>query len=171
MRISTLPTLLAIGALSVASLGACGDKAKKKTVTTAPVVADDPGASSDSAQPNSDSDSNSMDKSASLEEVVYFAHDSTVLDEGARKDLEENVGWMGEDKTRVLTIEGHTDETGTSDYNLALGERRARVTKEYLVRMGVESKRIQIITYGEERPASSADDSMNRRSVFVATRK
>ena len=164
MRISILlPILLAVGALS---LGACGDKAKKKTTT--PVVADAPGGSDDTNEPISDT--SSVDPSASLEKVVYFAHDSSDLDDGARKGLEENANWMGEDKERVLTIEGHTDESGTTDYNLALGERRARVTKEYLVRMGVDGKRIQIITYGEERPASS-EDSMNRRSVFVATRK
>lgn len=167
MRISTLPILLAIGALSVVSLGACGDKAKKKTVATTPVVADAPGGSDDTTEPVSES---SSDSSATLEKVVYFAHDSSDLDDGARKGLEENANWMGEDTGRILTIEGHTDETGTTDYNLALGERRARVTKDYLVRMGVDGQRIQIITYGEERPASS-EDSMNRRSVFVATRK
>lgn len=168
MRKLTLPILLVSGALSVASLGACGDKAKKKTAATTPVVADAPGGSSESEAPVSDSsDENSA---ANLEEVVYFAHDSSDLDDGARDGLQENATWMEEDGSRVLTIEGHTDETGTTDYNLALGERRARVTKEYLVRLGVDDKRIQIITYGEERPASS-EDSMNRRSVFVATRK
>lgn len=168
MRNSTLPILLLSAALSVASLGACGDKAKKKTVATNPVVADAPGASDDKATPVTDTDTG--DTAASLEEVVYFAHDSSDLDESARNGLQENADWMGDDTGRVLTIEGHTDETGTTDYNLALGERRARVTKDYLVRLGVDGKRIQIITYGEEKPAST-EDSMNRRSVFVATRQ
>jgi peptidoglycan-associated lipoprotein len=168
MRKQTLPILLVSGALAAASLAGCGDKAKKKTVATNPVVADAPGGSNDEATPTTDTDSG--DTAASLEEVVYFAHDSSDLDDSARNGLQENADWMGEDTGRVLTIEGHTDETGTTDYNLALGERRARVTRDYLVRLGVDGKRIQIITYGEEKPAS-AEDSMNRRSVFVSTRK
>ena len=160
MRIPTLPILF----LSLAVLGgACGDKAKKKTVATTPVVA--PGPAEETQEPITE-----VSDAASLEKVVYFAFDSSDLDDEAKKHLQENAEWMAEDTSRVLTIEGHTDEAGTSDYNLALGERRARITKEYLVRLGVEGDRIQIITYGEERPASS-DDTMNRRSVFVATRK
>ncbi len=167
MRNSTLSLLLLSGAVSIATLAGCGGKDKKKTVTTTPIVADSSGASTDGAEPVT---TESTDSSANLEKVVYFAHDSSDLDDGARNSLQENADWMAEDKTRVLTIEGHTDETGTTDYNLALGERRARVTKEFLLRMGVDGTRVQIITYGEERPASS-EDSMNRRSVFVATRK
>jgi peptidoglycan-associated lipoprotein len=165
MRNLTLPVLLLSGALGAASLAGCGDKAKKKTVATTPVVADAPGPSGDSQEPASEGDS-----SANLEKVVYFEFDSSDLDEAAKADLQENADWMAEDTSRVLTIEGHTDEAGTTDYNLALGERRARVTKDYLVRLGVDASRVQIITYGEERPASS-DDALNRRSVFVATRK
>ncbi len=168
MRKSTLPLFLLSGALSVASLSACGDKAKKKTVATTPVVAEAPGPSTDNTGPSSDT--GNVDPSASLKEVVYFGHDSSDLDESARTGLQNNADWMGEDASRVLTIEGHTSEVGTTDYNLALGERRARVTKDYLVRLGVDAKRVQIITYGEERPASG-EDSENRRSVFVATRK
>ncbi len=168
MRNIKVPMLLVSGAVIIASLGACGDKAKKKTAATNPVVSDSSGASDNQAMPVTDTDTG--DSAASLEEVVYFTHDSSDLDDSARNGLQENADWMGDDTGRVLTIEGHTDETGTTDYNLALGERRARVTKDYLVRLGVDGKRIQIITYGEERPASS-ENSMNRRSVFVSTRK
>lgn len=166
MRILMVPVLV----LSVATVG-CGDKSKKKTVaTTAPAVADVPGPEGESQAPVSEEINDEPKQAANLQDVVYFAFDASALDDEARAKLQDNAKWMGEDETRVLTIEGHTDETGTSDYNLALGERRARVTRDYLVRLGVDASRVQIITYGEERPASG-QDSLNRRSVFVATRK
>ena len=146
----------------------CGDKPKKKTVASQPVPTETAGPSLDQTEP--DTSGEAKVDPATLQEVLYFAFDSSDLDDASRGRLEENAKWMKEDESRVLTIEGHTDETGTSDYNLALGERRARITKEYLVRLGVDGSRVQIITYGEERPAGS-EDSLNRRSVFVATRK
>lgn len=106
----------------------------------------------------------------SLHDVIYFEFDSAVLSDESRASLNENAAWLQEDPTRTLTIEGHTDEVGTSEYNLALGQRRAQAAKEYLVRLGIAADRVEIITFGEERPASSVD-SENRRSVFVATKK
>lgn len=156
-------------ALSFLLVGACGDKAKKKK-TTATTVPDE-SSGSDSAEGNGPDSSSENTAAAELKDVVYFGFDQADLDDAARDNLQKNADWMAEEASRVLTIEGHTDESGTSDYNLALGEKRARVTKEYLVRLGVDAPRIQIITYGEERPASSTEDSLNRRSVFVATRK
>jgi peptidoglycan-associated lipoprotein len=103
-------------------------------------------------------------------DLLRFAFDSSDLDEAARGKLAENAEWLKKDGARTLTIEGHTDEVGTPEYNLGLGERRARATKDYLVRMGIQEKRISIITYGEERPAGS-EDSKNRRSMFIATKK
>lgn len=108
--------------------------------------------------------------SASLEETIYFEFDSNALDDRARSALEENFKWLQEDEGRTLTIEGHTDDKGTDEYNLGLGENRARTARDYLIRLGIDASRIRVITYGEERPASR-DDAENRRSVFVATRK
>jgi peptidoglycan-associated lipoprotein len=102
--------------------------------------------------------------------VIYFEFDKSELSEAARQELANNATWMKEDPKRTLRIEGHTDEVGTPEYNVALGERRARAAKDYLVRLGIDGKRIKIITYGEERPASD-DDAQNRRSVFIATNK
>ncbi len=145
---------------------ACGDKAKKKTAASSSVV-DAPGPD----ESNTPNEMTAEEKRlAELQATVYFSFDSSDLDEAARSSLQENANWMKEDASRVITIEGHTDEVGTTDYNLALGERRARTTKEYLERLGVDGSRVQIITYGEERPAGT-EDSLNRRSVFVATRK
>jgi peptidoglycan-associated lipoprotein len=151
--------------LALALLVGCGDDSKKKTTTpSAPVVADTPAASDEPAAAESGPDP------ASLQATIYFEFDKSELDGAAKAKIEENAKWMKEDPNRVLTIEGHTDEVGTTDYNLALGERRARQTKEYLVALGVDANRIQIITYGEERPASN-DDALNRRSMFIATKK
>jgi peptidoglycan-associated lipoprotein len=105
-----------------------------------------------------------------LEQIIYFEFDKSDLDDAARDRLNKNAEWMREDAARKLTIEGHTDEVGTPDYNLALGERRARTAKDYLVRLGIAAERIEIVTYGEERP-TSGEDALNRRSVFIATKK
>ncbi len=165
MRSSTISMFL----LSLTVAVACGDKPKKKTVASSSVATEAPGPESDSEDATPEEDTNEV-APASLEDVLYFAFDSSDLDEESKARLQNNAEWMKEDSSRVLTIEGHTDEAGTTDYNLALGERRARITRDYLVRLGVEAGRVQIITYGEEKPAGN-EDSLNRRSVFVATRK
>lgn len=165
MRISKTFSILLVSLLAIG----CGGKDKKKTSASQTVSTDVPGSVADS-EPSDQGGDNSDLTSAELQDVLYFAFDSSDLDDEARARLQKNADWMKEDESRVLTIEGHTDETGTTDYNLALGERRARITRDYLVRLGVDASRVQIITYGEERPAGS-EDSLNRRSVFVATRQ
>ncbi len=167
MRPSMISSLSLSSFFLLAALASgCGDKAKKKTVASTPIATEAPGpAVEDEPTPEEATAS-----AANLQDVLYFAFDSSDLDDDARGRLQNNADWMKEDASRVLTVEGHTDEAGTTDYNLALGERRARITKEYLVRLGVDGARVQIITYGEERPAGT-EDSKNRRSVFVATRK
>jgi len=107
---------------------------------------------------------------ANLGEVIYFEFDSSDLNEESRNTLEQNAEWLRGDEVRVLTIEGHTDEAGTPAYNLALGERRARAAKAFLTRLGIAETRVSIITYGEEKPAGS-EDTLNRRSVFISSKK
>ncbi len=103
----------------------------------------------------------------SLTEVVFFEFDSAQLSEDGRNALAANAEWLLQDPTRTLVIEGHTDEAGTDEYNLALGERRARAAQDYLLRMGVPAERVEFVTYGEMKPAG-AEDSENRRAVFVS---
>lgn len=156
---------------SVCGMVACGDQSKK-TDTVPPAM--NTGAETETAEPETTTTETAEpmppEDSAKLGEVIYFEFDSTELSLEARNQLNENAAWLKEDPARTLTVEGHTDEVGTPNYNLALGERRARATKEYLVRLGIEADRIDIITYGETRPAAE-DDSLNRRSVFIATKK
>jgi peptidoglycan-associated lipoprotein len=109
-------------------------------------------------------------KDPNLQEIVYFEFDSSQLDEAGRAKLEENAEWLKKDPARTLTIEGHTDEVGTPEYNLGLGERRAQTSRDYLLKLGIDAKRVSIITFGEEKPAGT-EDSKNRRSVFIATKK
>ena len=165
MRTTTF--ILAITCM--ASLAACGSKSKKNNSTVT-----DTGSGTGTGNEASSKDGTTIapdiGTDPSLQEIVFFEFDSTELDEAARKKLEENGEWMKADAQRTLTIEGHTDEVGTPEYNLGLGERRAQISRDYLLRLGIEPNRISIITFGEEKPASS-EDSENRRSMFVATRK
>jgi len=102
---------------------------------------------------------------------VYFNFDSSEISEEARSILEEKATWLSENNDVKISIEGHCDKRGTTQYNLALGERRAESVKTYLVALGVDGSRISTISYGEERPAveGSGDDvwSKNRRAEFV----
>lgn len=102
---------------------------------------------------------------------VYFGFDSSELSEEARAILEEKAAWLSENIDAAISIEGHCDERGTTEYNLALGERRAESVKSFLVALGIDGSRISTISYGEERPAveGSGDDvwSKNRRAEFV----
>ena len=102
---------------------------------------------------------------------VFFATNKSVLTTAARDTLRKQAAWMRKNKDVTVTIEGHADERGTREYNLALGERRANAAKDYLLTYGVSGGRITVISYGKERPVNSASTpvawSQNRRSVTV----
>jgi peptidoglycan-associated lipoprotein len=102
---------------------------------------------------------------------VFFAYDSSVLDDTARQTVERQAAWLQQFPAVTVTIEGHTDQRGTTEYNLALGERRAAAVKSYLGSLGIDPARILIISYGKERLANPADTeeafAQNRRAVTV----
>jgi peptidoglycan-associated lipoprotein len=102
---------------------------------------------------------------------VYFTVDQSAIDDSARVVLAGQADWLAQNPAYNVTIEGHADEQGTREYNLALGARRANAAREYLVSMGVSADRIQTVSYGKERPAElcSAEScyAMNRRAVSV----
>ena len=104
---------------------------------------------------------------------IFFATNKSVLTTAARDTLRKQAAWMRKNKDVNVTVEGHADERGTREYNLALGERRANATKDYLLTYGVSGGRITVISYGKERPVNSASTpvawSQNRRSVTVKT--
>jgi len=102
---------------------------------------------------------------------VFFATNKYNLTTAARDTLRKQSTWLRKNKKITITIEGHADERGTREYNLALGERRANAAKDYLMTYGVSGKRISVISYGKERPVNPASSplawSQNRRSVTV----
>ena len=102
---------------------------------------------------------------------VFFATNESVLTTASRDTLRKQAAWMRTNDSLSFTIEGHADERGTREYNLALGERRANVAKDYLMTYGISGNRLSVISYGKERPVNSGSNplawSQNRRSVTV----
>jgi peptidoglycan-associated lipoprotein len=102
---------------------------------------------------------------------VFFDTDSSELSNQARATLDKQAQWLGNYNRYAFTIEGHADERGTREYNIALGARRAETVREYLVSRGVSGQRMRTISYGKERPVAVCNDiscwSQNRRAVTV----
>lgn len=102
---------------------------------------------------------------------IFFATDSSVVDAQGQSALDKQAAWLKSNTSTNITVEGHADERGTREYNIALGERRATAAKSYLVSQGVPAGRISTISYGKERPSTTGNDegawSQNRRAVTV----
>ena len=102
---------------------------------------------------------------------VFFATNKSSLTTAARETLRKQATFLRKNKSLNVTIEGHADERGTREYNLALGERRANAAKDYLMTYGISSDRISVLSYGKERPVDGGSSplawSKNRRSVTV----
>ncbi len=107
-------------------------------------------------------------------QTIYFAFDSSELSEAARRTLQQNSEWLQAHQDLNVVVEGHCDERGTIEYNLALGERRASAVRDYLTSLGLARGRMRVITYGEERPVDRGHTesawSQNRRAAFVLER-
>ena len=104
---------------------------------------------------------------------VFFAYDSYSLAASAQATLNKQAKWLKANPSVAIAVEGHADERGTREYNLALGDRRASAVKDYLMSQGISSNRISTISYGKERPVKSGSNdtawAQNRRSVSVRT--
>jgi len=102
---------------------------------------------------------------------AFFDYDKSSIRPDAKRSLDENAKWLKANPNAALTIEGHCDERGTGEYNLGLGQRRAKAAKDYLVSAGINPKRIKTISYGKERPFVPGHDESawkwNRRAHFV----
>ena len=105
------------------------------------------------------------------DDTIYFDTDRYNIDSADAAALTKQAGWLGQYPNKRITIEGHTDERGTRDYNLALGERRANAAKNYLVSVGIPATRITTVSYGKERPIALGSNesawAQNRRAVTV----
>jgi peptidoglycan-associated lipoprotein len=159
-------TTLMVGFLAVG----CASKKPKNDQDGAANGADGANAGL-SLELNGDSDNG---KAGGLK-TVYFGFDSSDLDSSTKAEVEANAEFLKSNANVDIQVEGHCDERGGRQYNLALGERRAKAIRDQLVASGVESKRITTISYGNERPKAEGNDesawSQNRRANFVITAK
>ncbi len=158
--------------LSTAVLSACG----KKKLDTLPPVADgttyDPNQNgtggADAIVPGSQEDFLAATNGA---DRIFFDTDRFNIDAQDQAILQSQAQWLARYPNKRLVIEGHCDERGTRDYNLALGERRANAAKNYLASLGVDSSRIQTVSYGKERPQATGSNeqswAQNRRAVTI----
>lgn len=124
----------------------------------------------ESSAMNYDASGSDSGKIAGLE-TVHFDYDRSALASDAKKKIQGNVAWMQKNKDASLSIEGHCDGRGSNEYNIALGERRAKAVRDYMVSLGVSASRLSTVSYGEDKPLamgeSEADHKKNRRANFV----
>ena len=102
---------------------------------------------------------------------IFFDFDKSTMRDDAKPNLNEDLQWLNANPTEQITIEGHCDERGTAEYNLGLGERRAKAIRDYLVAAGIDARRIKTVSFGKERPFVLGQDeaawAWNRRAHFV----
>jgi peptidoglycan-associated lipoprotein len=147
---------LAIAVFAALALGACASNPLDQNQTGA----------AGAAVPGS-----AQDFVVNVGDRVFFETDSTELTVQARSTLDKQAQWLQSYNRYAFTIEGHADERGTREYNVALGARRSQVVREYLAARGIEPSRMRTISYGKERPVAVCNDiscwSQNRRAVTV----
>ena len=155
--------------LLVAGLS-CSSKDKKADEDSAAVAAGEPDANVSAKDMSFDPEGSDGGKISGLS-TVNFEYDKATLTSVTRDLLKENANWIKGNDNVVVQIEGHCDTRGSVEYNLALGERRAKSVKSYLESLGVDPKRMTIISYGEEKVIDSGDSedahAKNRRANFV----
>lgn len=165
LRTASLSLILALGLV----LSSCGSSSKQDTDAVDPSFSSVDEQAQDALRVNSDSDSGT----AGGLRTVHFDFNSAALTPAARSALQNNVEFLRRNSNVRVQIEGHCDERGGVQYNLALGERRARSIRDYLISMGIEARRISTISFGKERPIAFGHDesawSQNRRGNFVIT--
>ncbi|PYO48763.1 MAG: peptidoglycan-associated lipoprotein Pal [Candidatus Rokuibacteriota bacterium] len=160
-------------AAAPAPTGSASTTASTPPPAPAPVQSDTPTAATTTPAPSSTARPAVQDFAAVPELVdVFFDFDKYDIRPGDAKTLDANANWLKSNSSHLVLIEGHCDERGTNEYNLALGERRAKSTMNYLVSQGVQANRITIISYGEERPQCTEHNeacwAKNRRAHFLA---
>ena len=179
--------------VALALVGACG---KKKPPVARPTSPPPPASSTTTGRPPgppepvrepvpvpaepiasdnlSSTDIDTLNKNSPFQ-PVFFAYDEDVIDALGQQSLNHNAELMKKYSTWIVTIEGHSDERGTAEYNLALGERRALAARNYLVSLGIPAEHLRTVSYGKEFPFEPGHDegswSKNRRAHFVVTSK
>ncbi len=165
MRFKLLSTLAA-----VALLGACASD-PAPTATTGGTGAAAPAAPAATAAAPGIRPGSQEDLVQNVGDRVFFDFDKSELRPEARRTIERWAAWMRQHGNVTITIEGHADERGTREYNIALGERRATAARNFLVSQGIDARRVATISYGKERPAVLGSNEgawrQNRRGVAV----
>lgn len=150
-----------IAIVMIAMLAITGCASKK-----APNSAADLGLNANNAAPGS-----SQDFTLNVGDRIFFDTDSSVIRADAQQTLAKQAQWLNRYPNYKITVEGHADERGTREYNIALGARRAAATRDYLAAQGVPANRMRTISYGKEKPVALCDDiscqTQNRRAVTV----
>jgi peptidoglycan-associated lipoprotein len=157
--------LLAVGSLA---LSACASKAPKELPPDPVPVTSNSGQSQGVAIPGSQAD---FVARMMGDDTIYFDTDRYNIDSIDAAALGKQAAWLGQYPAKRITIEGHADERGTREYNLALGERRANAAKNHLASLGIDPGQISTVSYGKERPIALGSDesawAQNRRAVTV----
>ena len=163
--------------IAIISLSACQHKSKDSSAKSDEVQVESDNETYQTVDSAKEAEAMDQQTQAAIQEIevqdrVFFGYDSSDLSGDAKKILDTQVSWLKSDPNIKVTIEGHCDERGTREYNIALGEKRANSAKKYLITGGIDAARIQTISYGKERPAffGASEDMMskNRRAVTVA---
>lgn len=167
MRISSGPALSAVAALML--LAACTTKPQAAAETPPPAS----GYSSAPMTQSSIIPGSAEDLRVNVGDTVHFEYNKSDVRDDDRSTLQHQAAWLQKYPQVRVTIEGHCDERGTREYNIALGARRANAVKEYLVSLGVSTGRVDTISYGKERPMCTESDedcwAKNRRGVTTIT--
>jgi peptidoglycan-associated lipoprotein len=184
----TLMGILILLTFGLTIFTGCAEKksvvTKDTTQVTAPVQTTETSKPSDTSNLNTIDQSNiTGEKSSRVETTataeasvrdINFDFDSSSIRPDAREILKVNADFLLKKRVSSIVVEGHCDEKGTAEYNMALGQRRAQETKKYLVNLGIKESKIKTISYGEERPLDPGNDeeawAKNRRAHFLITR-
>ncbi len=175
-KISLLVALSCLLIASSCSTTKKADQSANKPTTIGSAESDSSAAKKKYRAPENEKDARSLNESQAQAEQskarIYFGYDSSEISASAHQTLDEQVKSISENSSKVA-IEGHCDERGTREYNIALGEARAKAAKDYLVSKGVSAEKISTVSYGKEKPAyfGSSEDvySKNRRAVLDIT--
>lgn len=171
MKLLRLVSILCMLVLVAGAATGCKQKKKDDRANVSPVANGDNSENVRSTGPNRPETYGQVAESAVTSMApVYFAYDSSELSSDARTTLGDNASWIRSNKDSLVIVEGHCDERGTEEYNQALGERRARAARDYLVALGATASNLQTISYGESQPAAFGSDesawARNRRAEF-----
>jgi len=144
---------------------------QQQVVKTDPGAGEGAGSDADTKPETAEERAARIAREKFVNEDVYFIFDSSSLSAEAQGVLREKADWLKQNPNQAIAIEGHCDERGTNEYNLALGERRAESAKAFLLDLGIEASRLPTTSYGEERPIDTGHDegawAKNRRAHFV----